>query len=549
MIEDHFMLGSDSKPPLRPPKVNPRDYQLEAIDAARQEYRAGRRSTAIILPTGSGKTIVFGLIIHRLIEKGGRGLVLAHRNELISQAVQKLELCGVDAQVEKAAQYARTLYDPDAVVATVQTMQGERLDTWPTDYFTLLVTDEAHHSKATSYGNVYRRFCRHALHLGVTATIDRADKEEVIGDVYESIAYELDFWTAVNRGILAKPLFLQISTDPVIDLRNIRKTAGDYNIEELSARIGPMIEVLANAIKQNVEDRKTLVFTCDVASAMGMATALDSLGCRSEWTHGEDKDRKEKLKRFDSGYTQFLSNCNLLTEGFDGKHVGAIALCRPTQSRPLYAQMIGRGTRPDTEDCLIVDFEYLTEQHELVRPSELFDATTMDPEVQSLMEEFVDREKGRMLDMMVIKQKAEEVHKERQILRIQAREREVRYTRRKMFYPDAVMDNLGIPRRGPVCTDPAKRATDKQLNFLERFGVADPDGTMSKRRASQVLDAIKARMNRPPTDPCSATVKQIGWLINLGVDPDFARRMSRVDATAFLETKWGKKSWSPRGAR
>lgn len=543
------MLSSDSKPELRPPLVDPRDYQAEAIAAARSEFKAGRRSTAIILPTGAGKTIVFGLIIRRLIERGGRGLVLAHRNELISQAVQKMDLCGVTASVEKASQYARTLYEPDAVVATVQTMQGERLESWPADYFTLLVTDEAHHSKAATYGNVYRRFCRRALHLGVTATIDRADKEEVIGDVYESIAYELDFWTAVNRGILAKPLFLQLSTDPVIDLRDVRKTAGDFNVEELSARIGPMIEILANAIKQNVEDRKTLVFTCDVASAMGMATALDSLGARSEWTHGEDPDRKAKLARFDRGLTQFLCNCNLLTEGFDGKHVGAIALCRPTQSRPLYAQMIGRGTRPDTENCLIVDFEYLTEQHSLVRPFELFDSTGTDPEVQAIMEDLVDRNKGCTLDMMDIKEKAEEVHKERQILRIQAREREVRYTRRKMFYPDAVMDNLGIPRRGPVCIDPAKRATDKQLSFLERFGVEDPEGTMSKRRASQVLDAIKSRMDRRPTDPGSATVKQIGWLINLGVDPDFARKMSRVDATAFLETKWGKKAWTPKGAR
>lgn len=549
MIEGNFMLGNDSKPPLRPPEVDPRDYQIEAIDAARNEFRSGRRSTAIILPTGAGKTIVFGLIIHRLIQRGGRGLVIAHRNELISQAVQKLELCGVTASVEKASQYARMLYEPDAVVATVQTMQGERLESWPEDYFTLLVTDEAHHSKAATYGNVYGRFCRRALHLGVTATIDRADKEEVIGDVYESIAYELDFWAAVNRGILAKPLFLQLSTDPVIDLRDVRKTAGDYNIEELSARLQPMIETLASSIKQNVNDRKTLIFTCDVASAMGMATALSSIGCRSEWTHGEDKDRKEKLQRFDAGYTQFLSNCNLLTEGFDGKHVGAVALCRPTQSRPLYAQMIGRGTRPDTEDCLIVDFEYLTEQHELVRPFELFDATTMDPEIQSIMEEFLDSRKGDTLDLMDVKKQADRVHKERQILRIQAREREVKYTRRKMFYPDAVMDNLGIPRRGPVCVDPAKRATDKQLNFLERFGVEDPDGTMSKRRASQVLDAIKARMNRSPTEPASATVKQIGWLINLGVDPDFARRMSRVDATAFLETKWGKRSWTPRRAR
>src|SRR5512135_1393382 len=111
MNEGSFMLSSDSKPELRPPLVDPRDYQAEAIAAARSEFKAGRRSTAIILPTGAGKTIVFGLIIRRLIERGGRGLVLAHRNELISQAVQKMDLCGVTASVEKASQYARTLYE------------------------------------------------------------------------------------------------------------------------------------------------------------------------------------------------------------------------------------------------------------------------------------------------------------------------------------------------------------------------------------------------------------------------------------------------------
>src|SRR5262249_13799209 len=160
--------------------------------AVRSQFAAQKRSTLLVLPTGTGKTLVFGMIARRVIEQGGRVLILAHRNELIEQAVDKLDLLGIEAAVEQASRYARAIWEPDAVVATVQTMQRDRLATWPADYFRLIVTDEAHHATAKSYQAVCQHF-PHAWHLGVTATADRAD-DDVLSDVFESLAYEMTLW-------------------------------------------------------------------------------------------------------------------------------------------------------------------------------------------------------------------------------------------------------------------------------------------------------------------------------------------------------------------
>jgi len=134
-------LGILEKPQLGDCKLSLWPYQNEAVDAVRAEFVAGKRSTLMILPTGCGKTITFGMIARKCIQKGGRVLILAHRGELIQQAAAKLCLLGVDASIEQAGSYARAIWEPDCVVATVQTMRTQRMTEWPRDYFRLIITD------------------------------------------------------------------------------------------------------------------------------------------------------------------------------------------------------------------------------------------------------------------------------------------------------------------------------------------------------------------------------------------------------------------------
>ncbi len=529
-------IGILDKPRLGPLKILLRPYQDEAVAAVRSEFVEGKkRSTLLVMATGGGKTLCFGMITRKCIERGGKVLILAHRNELIEQAVQKLDLLGVEAAVEKADQEARSLFEPDAVVATVQTLQRKRLESWPRDYFKMIITDEAHHSTSKSYQQIYKHF-KNAYHLGVTATSDRADDDQ-LGDVFESVAYEFSLWDAMRAPYpgpyLCRIKFVQCEVD--IDLRDIRTTGGDFNQADLEERIRPLIDVLANATRQEIRDRRTLIFTPDVGSAQAMATALRSMDLNAQWTSGDDKERKQKIKDFRDGKIQILVNCNIATEGFDVPEVSAIVLCRPTKSRTLYAQMVGRCTRlhESKDHSIIVDFNYLTTKHDLVKPVELFDTKSMDSEVLAIAQDLIGKDK--QLDLTEAIERGEAIHQERQVLRVQAREREVRY-RKVMYDPLSVAEAIGVPWRGSRAKDAViHRATEAQINALKKWKIDNPEN-MSKAQASTMLDMVIRRANQG-----LASHKMVRILIRNGVDPETARNISYEDAHDRLDGIFGNR--------
>jgi superfamily II DNA or RNA helicase len=525
-------------PALGPCQVTLRPYQEEAIDAVRSEFLAGRRRTLLVMATGLGKTITFGMIARRCIEKHGRVLVLAHRKELIEQAVNKLDLLGVEAGVEMGKHRARATFDPDAVVGTVQTLQGSRLASWPEDYFRMVVVDEAHHGVAATYEAVLRRF-RRARVLGVTATVDRADEED-LGQVFESVAYDYDLFRAMTAPppgpYLCRLLFVQCGLK--VDLRDLRPRRDDYSEADLEERIAPLADVLAVALRNEFGERRTIVFTPGVKSAQGIATALQSLGVRAEWSSGSDPDRDGKVERFRRGESQVFVNCQLATEGFDVPEVSAIGLCRPTRSRLLYSQQVGRGTRlsPGKADCLLIDFDYLTARHDLVRPVELFDSTGTDSELLDLAAAAVAKAGEKPKDLLDALAEGRDAHRRLQAdrvrereLKVKARDRELSY-RRVTYDPLAVYDSLGLPWRGKKTGDAVvDRATPGQVEYLSRLGVTDAP-CLSRTRASTLLDYLAARKKQG-----LATLRQVSWAIAKGCDPVVARAMRFDEASAFLD--------------
>ena len=198
--------------------------------------------------------------------------------------------------------------------------------------------------------------------------------------MFGSIAYEMSLFeamTAPSPGpYLCRLMIDRCETE--IDLRMLKTTRGDFSAADLEEVIMPLVETLANAIRSRIGDRRTIVFTPDCGSAAAMATALESLGLSADYVWGDSPDRAEKVAAFKSGHTQVMVNCMLFTEGFDCPETAAIVLCRPTKSRSLYAQMVGRGTRnaAGKTDCLLVDFAWLTLSKDLVRPADLFDRPT-----------------------------------------------------------------------------------------------------------------------------------------------------------------------------
>jgi superfamily II DNA or RNA helicase len=518
-------LFMDARPRIGPCDVDLRPYQVKAIDAIRERFRSGDRSTLLILPTGTGKTVTFGMIARNMAERGRRVLILAHRSELIDQAVSKLDVMGVEAAVEQGERRARTIYEPDVVVATVQTMQRKRLKLWSPEHFQLIITDEAHHATASSYQNIYKHFTG-VRHLGVTATADRAD-EDNLGRVFDSVAYELSLWDAMTAEppgpYLSRLRFCQCDVD--IDLRDIRTTGGDFNLGDLESRIRPLIETLANAIRQEIGTRRTLIFCPDVGSSQAMATALESLGLRFAWTSGDDPQRAQKIEALSKGTIQGLVNCALLTEGFDCPAISAVVLCRPTKSRSLYAQMVGRGTRlaPGKADCLVVDFNYLTAKHDLVKPADLFDTSEANPETIALANQKAAKTKG--VDLLAAIQEADEERRERDVIRMKAREREIKY-RRRAYDPLDYLHALDIPVRGRLRLD-AQPASVKQKAALANMtrGRLDVE-KLTKTQASTLMGTLIPRMKAG-----LASEPQVHYLISLGMDAREARGLTREQAS------------------
>lgn len=538
-------------PPPGPSAVTLRPYQREAINAIHGKL-AEHRSTLLVLPTGCGKTVTFGWLAREYADEGKKTLVLAHRGELITQAVEKLSHLGLICEKEMAEHDAFCQPDCHTVIATVQTLQRKRLSRWPADHFDLIITDEAHHATAGSYQRVYEHFWK-AKHVGVTATADRGDKIN-LGSVFESVAYEMLLWDAVHYvnpdtdqldPMLSRLTAIQIDTK--IDLRNIRTTAGDFNQADLEAAIRPYIEVLANETKKAIGDRPTIVFTPDVGSAMAMASALSSLGLKADYVHGSDPRRAEKIESFQGGSIQVLCNCALLTEGFDAPHVAAVVLCRPTKSRALYCQMVGRGTRlsPGKEDCLVVDFSWLTRKHDLIKPADLVSERAMDDRTRQIFDELLVA--GSEMDIMdavktakELKEKEDHEKEEARRIKLAVRERNFDCQRYKVEFVSCD-EWLGVKPK-PKPSQWVRTATDGQLALMEKLKIDAPAG-ISVDHARNLIDAAIQRRKAG-----LATLKQMRTVHKYC--PNLTREeiqgMKFEEASAIISEVAERNGWSKR---
>lgn len=348
--------------------MNLRPYQQKAVEDTERGWSEYRRQLGV-LPTGGGKTIVFShLAARRMEQRGQRTLILAHREELINQAIIKLHAAtGIMATKEKAADVgSRTA---PVVVASVQTMT-RRLEKWAPDHFGLVVADEAHHAISDSWLKVLRRFDAHANVLGVTATPDRGDKRE-LGSYFENVAFEVGLFDLVNDGFLCP---ITVHSVPLkIDLTGVRQQAGDFREDDLGNALEPYLGQIAEAIKEHASFRRVLTFLPLRATSRKFVDACRAAGLTAEHVDGDSPDRAEILERFARWDFDVLSNAMLLTEGFDDPGIDCVVVLRPTRSRPLYAQMVGRGTRVASgkDNLLLLDFLWAHERLSIVHPASL----------------------------------------------------------------------------------------------------------------------------------------------------------------------------------
>jgi ATP-dependent helicase IRC3 len=355
------------------PVVSLRDYQDEAVDAVATAVSVeGKRRVAIVLPTGAGKTVVFGALAWSWLADGlGRVLVLAHRDELITQAAAKLSLW-VPRHLIGIVKASRNECDAPVVVASVQTLRNDRrLE--QAGKFGLIVVDEAHHASAASYKKVLGELGAFTDHgpivVGVTATPKRADGIR-LDDVFEDIAYAKTYTEMVARNYLAP-----VESKAFDLVENIGRPKlgidGDYSegwLEGVMLRANAPDKIL-EAWKAEAYDRPTIVFTPTVSVAKAVAESFNGAGVSAAWVSGAMPvtERRAVLAGLASGEIRVVANCAVLTEGFDEPSVSCIVVGRPTMNETLYIQMVGRGTRlhPGKRECLVLDMVGCADQLQL----------------------------------------------------------------------------------------------------------------------------------------------------------------------------------------
>lgn len=355
-----------------------RPYQLDAITAVRSAWASGTQDVLTVMATGAGKTQTFlSLLMQELdADPSARALVIAHRQELIEQPIERI------GQMDRAWLMSDALDKPrvgmlmgkyndcdrQLTVATVQTLASPRrlaalLRHGP---ITHLVIDECHHATAESYVTLWQAL-RDAnpalLHLGVTATPQRADGDG-LSKVYGHVAAKVTIADLVRQGYLVQPRWLAISTG--ISLAGVHTRSGDYVASELAQRFDTPSgrTIIVQSYLKYAAGRRSIAFTASVEGARELAAAFNAAGVSARSVDGTTpKDERAVIMAdFRAGRFQILTNCQVATEGFDAPGTNCVLMCRPTRSDALYIQCMGRGLRPALgmaqpgDDCLILDF-------------------------------------------------------------------------------------------------------------------------------------------------------------------------------------------------
>lgn len=487
-----------------------RPYQVEARNAIHREWDAGHTRTLLELPTGTGKTVVFSHVTDDQVRKGERVLQLAHREELLTQAGDKLkETTGLDSVLEKAENTALGSRVP-VTIGSIQSMaQPKRLAKFPSNYYSTIIVDEAHHALSETYQRVLLHFPE-AKVLGVTATPDRGDKRN-LGEYFDSMAYEYSMGQAIKDGYLVPIRAQMIPLE--LDISNVKVTNGDFSANEVGTALEPYLERIADEMVHYCEGRRTVVFLPLIQTSQKFCQMLKDRGLKAAEVNGNSDDRAEILDDFANGRYDILCNSMLLTEGWDCPEVDCICILRPTKVRGLYQQMVGRGTRlsPGTgkKDLLLLDFLFLTERHDLCKPSSLI---SKDAEIAEKIDQMVkDNPEG--IDIIEAEEQAEaDVVSEREASLARQLE-EMRKRKRKQVDPLQYAMSIAaedLTNYVPTFMWEMAPPSEKQLEFLERRGIfseAVPNAGM----ASLLIDRLKRRQEEG-----LATPKQIRCLEKYG---------------------------------
>jgi superfamily II DNA or RNA helicase len=538
---------------------NLRDYQVAAKDATHEGWQMYSRQL-LSMATGTGKSTIFAAIGADEWSRGGRTLILENRDALVRQTAKRIkDETGIDCEIEMADLHA-SITAP-IVIASVPTLcRDRRLTGFPHDHFSLVVTDEAHHSLATSYAKILSYFhygmesmvegwvappdgtYQHkARILGVTATPELSSKR-TLGEAYQTIAYNYSLINAVRDGWLVPPITKNIPLK--IDIRGLRPgrtpNGSDFKLEDLSARLVPVLEALAEQICSIAANEKTIAFVPSVECARILAEAITRHGLNGIFVSGDCLDVDEKTEAYRrAGRGTVLCNCALYCEGADFPDTSCVVIARATKSTGFYRQMIGRGTRtlPGIVDglstpelrraaiaasakptLLILDPLWVSDRIDLCDAYDLF---TDKPEIKERMKK--------------LGQPSEEAARQAERDMIKALEKEaLKHARKQARVIDPLQWSVMVGEEALADFVPAENweadaPTEGQISFLQKQGI-DTSKIKYKGLAHKIIGRVVSRVNLG-----LATGRQLSLMRQLGLDEHTCATLTMKEASMAID--------------
>jgi superfamily II DNA or RNA helicase len=514
-----------------------RPYQEQAIKGIWDEFDRVK-STLVVLPTGCGKTVTFAEAAHRW--PLGRVLMIAHREELIYQMARTVKrITGEDPAIEMADHQSdeNGLYTKaKVVVGSVQTLcrPKRHLKFDPTE-FGLLVVDEAHHDVPTC--STYRMIRDHFGQnselriLGVTATPDRTDGL-ALGQSFDSVAFEMDLPTAIEQGWLV-PIMQRYAMVESLNFERIKeRKKGDFSDKEVESVYDEpqTCHEVAATVHQIAQGKKSLIFMPGVESARKVASILnriEAITAASLVGDDESTKRTHVLREYKHGSIQYLVGCAIFTEGFDEPSIEYVFNGRPTKSRSLYTQMVGRGTRtlegvltPDLngatneerrqriaespKPCVyVVDLVGVSQKLKLVTTADLLGGRYTD-EVRKRATKAAEESAGDVDISEELKRAKAELDREKaeEAARKELEDQRRRESKMTGMYAEVKLmqeyvDPFGYGQGGHARQTHDSKFTDRQRETLKRHGY-DPDN-LTYPEGKRIIGEIFASFGGAPT--------------------------------------------------
>ena len=378
-----------------------RPYQQTALNFTTDIlYEQNKPSVIVVLPTGLGKTILIAAIVEKELERGGRVLLLAHRNKLLEQAHDKIKnAIGVDAAYE-----GKTGGDDRIMICSIQSMSREnRLFSYDPAYFTMIIVDETHHIASPSYRKV-TDYYNSAKLVGVTATPVRGDGHDTRED-FAAVTPEYGTFEAIHDGFLTPVSVMKIPMS--IDISRVHMQGGDYSASDVGLVLISYLERIAEKTAELTKGKKTVIFTPLVRTAVSLAEIFNTkTDMRADYVSGDRADSDEVIDLFEKGELDIIINAMLLTEGWDCPSVDCVINLRPTKSKGLYIQMIGRSLRlfPGKDRACILDFLWQDNGRGHLNAQDALIGSD-DPFLRKAMEE--ELENGEEIDILELRERAE----------------------------------------------------------------------------------------------------------------------------------------------